>query len=232
MILNNRQISEAVSKGDIFIEPFDENQVQAATYDLKVGAQGATASAKKLINIHDDGYLLLKPGDFAIITVLEELHLSPQYVGRFGIRSKYARKGIIATTGPQIDPGYEGRLIIGLTNPTPNSVTLPYKDDFLSVEFHKLEEPSTKPYSGPYQGKKELGPEDIEMIVETESLSMSEILTTLNILSKNVGSLATDVKILTSDIKSVKWKVGIGISILSIIVAIISVVVAFGSFLR
>jgi len=217
MILNNRQIKEAVEGGDITIEPFDENQVQVATYDLRVGNQGATASTKKLTRIDKEGYLLLKPGDFAVIIVLEKLCLNAHHVGRFGLRSKYARKGLIATTGPQIDPGYEGRLIIGLTNPTPNSITLPYKDDLLSVEFHKLEEPSTKPYSGEYQGKTELRPEDIEMIVETESMSMSEVLTTLNSLSKNVGSLATDVKILTHDMKSFKWTVGVGVAIIGVI---------------
>ena len=219
MILNNRQISEAVDNGTITIDPFDEKQVQAASYDLRVGNQGATASSKKLIDIQAEGYLLLKPGDFAVAITLEKICLDAQHVGRFGLRSKYARKGLIATTGPPIDPGYEGRLIIGLTNPTPNSITLSYKDDFLMVEFHKLEEPSTKPYTGKYQGKVELRPEDIEMIVETESMSISEILTTLNSLSKNVGSLATDVKILTSNMKSFRWTVGIGIAVVGIIVA-------------
>lgn len=220
MILNNRQIIEAVNDGAIIIDPFDEKQVQAASYDLRVGNQGAAASTKKLTNIQEEGYLLLKPGDFAVVIVLETIHLNAQHVGRFGLRSKYARKGLIATTGPQIDPGYEGRLIIGLTNPTPNSITLSYKDDFLTAEFHKLEEPSTKPYTGKYQGKTELRPEDIEMIVETESMSIPEILTTLNSLSQNVGSLATDVKILTSDMKSFRWTIGIGIAVVGIIVTL------------
>ena len=39
MILTDRQILEAYEKGDIFIQPFDENQIQAATYDLRVGDQ-------------------------------------------------------------------------------------------------------------------------------------------------------------------------------------------------
>ena len=220
MILNNRQISEAVNYGAIIIDPFDEKQVQAASYDLRVGNQGAVASAKKLTNIQEEGYLLLKPGDFAVIIAFEKIHLDTQHVGRFGLRSKYARKGLIATTGPQIDPGYEGRLIIGLTNPTPNSITLSYKDDFLTAEFHKLEEPSTKPYTGKYQGKTELRPEDIEMIVETESMSIPEILTTLNSLSQYAGSVATDVKILTNDMKWFRWTVGIGIAVLAIIVTL------------
>lgn len=160
---------------------------------------------------------MLKPGDFAIIAVFETLHLSPQYAARFGLRSKYARKGVIATTGPQIDPGYRGRLILGLTNLTPKLVSLPYKDGLVSVEFHKLDRPCTNPYSGPYQDKIELGAEDIEMVVETEAMALSEVLTTLGSLSKNVASLATHVKMLEWIVPLI---VGIGITVIGIIVAI------------
>src|SRR5437667_8365357 len=153
MILTDRQIVEAYKNGDILIEPFSEDQVQAATYDLRVGPQGATTSSKKVVDIRHTGYLLLQPGDFGVLTVLEIIRLGPQYAARFGLRSKFARKGLIATTGPQIDPGYHGRLIIGITNLTPKPASLAYADDFLSVEFHRLSEPSTKPYSGPYQDK-------------------------------------------------------------------------------
>lgn len=217
MILNNEQIVAAYRKGDIVIEPFAEDQVQAATYDLRVGEQGATTSSKKVINIRENGYLLLNPGDFATVTALEIIRLGPQYAARFGLRSKFARKGLIATTGPQIDPGYHGRLIIGITNLTPKPATLAYQDDFLSVEFHRLSEPSTKPYSGPYQDKLTLGPEEIEAITESEGMALSEMLTTLRALSANVGTL-------TSELKNLKWSlplmITIGFAIISLVLAL------------
>lgn len=224
MILTDRQIRAAQESREISIDPFDDNQVQSATYDLRVGEQGATTSTKELINIKRDGYVSLAPGDFGVITVLEKIELGAQYAGRFGLRSKYARKGLIATTGPQIDPGFRGRLIIGVTNLTPKPVSLPYKDDFVSVEFHKLDEPAANPYSGPYQDRMELGAEEIEFITESEGMALSEVLTTLRSLSKNVSVLATDVTQLTSEVKGFKWTipiiVGIGLTIIGVIVAI------------
>lgn len=217
MILTNRQIEEAYRKGDILINPFEPGQVQAATYDFRVGAQGATTSSKKLVDIKSNGFILLQPGDFAVVTVLEELRLGPQYAGRFGLRSKYARKGLIATTGPQIDPGYHGKLILGITNLTPRPISVPYKDDLVSVEFHRLEEPSTKPYDGAYQGKMELGPEEIEAITETEGMALSEVITTLRSLSSNVGQLSQEVK-------NMKWVVPIVLTIgLAILAALIAI---------
>lgn len=224
MLLTDRQIGEAHENGDIRIEPFDEKQLQPATYDLRVGEQGATTSKKKLENIRETGYLLIAPGDFAVVTVLEELWLGPQYAARFGLRSKYARKGLIATAGPQIDPGYHGRLIIGITNLTPSAISLPYKDDFLSVEFHRLDEPTQHPYSGPYQDKLELGAEEIEFITESEGMALSEMLTTLRSLTQNVAALSSDIGILTSEFRAFKWVVpmiiAFGITAIAIIVAL------------
>ena len=217
MILTDSQIKATYRAGDIVIDPFDENQVQAASYDLRVGAQGATTSTKKLVNIKEQGYLLLNPGDFGILTVFEEIKLGPQYAGRFGLRSKYARKGLIATTGPQIDPGYRGRLIVGITNLTPRAVSLPYKDAFVSGEFHRLEEPSTSPYEGPYQGKLELGPEEIETITENEGMALSEVLTTLRSLTQDVHLLSGEGKSLSKIIPAI---IGIGMAVIGVIVAL------------
>jgi len=217
MILTAQQISDTYRRGDILINPFEENQVQGATYDLRVGEQGATTSTKKLVNIRETGYFLLQPGDFGVLTVLEEIRLGPQYAARFGLRSKYARKGLIATTGPQIDPGYHGRLIIGLTNLTPRPISLPYRDDLVSVEFHRLEEATTKPYDGPYQDKMQLGAEEIEFITETEGMALSEVLTTLRSLSQNVA-------LLTHEVKTLRWAipaiVGLGIAVIGAIVGL------------
>ena len=122
----------------------------------------------------------------------------------------------MATTGPQIDPGYHGRLIIGMTNLSPKPVTLSYGDDLVSVEFHRLSEASTKPYPGPYQDRLSLGPEEIEAITENEGMALSEVLTTLRSLSQNVGAL-------TSEMKTFRWliplMIAFGIAVVAIIVS-------------
>lgn len=223
MILTDHQIAEAHTKGDIKIEPFDDKQLQPASYDLRVGEQGITTSSKKKVDIKTDGFLIVHPGDFAVVLVHEEIRLSPQYAARFGLRSKYARRGLIATTGLQVDPGYEGKLIVGITNLTPKLVTLPYKDDFLSVEIHRLDEPARGPYSGPYQGRRELGPEEIEFVMESEGMALSEVLTTLRSLSANVSTLTDDVTTLTNEMKHYKWVVPV---LLTIGLAAIAVIAA------
>jgi hypothetical protein len=81
-----------------------------------------------------------------------------------------------------------------------------------------LEEATTKPYAGPYQGKMELGIEEIEAITESEGMALSEMLTTMRSLSQNVGTLS-------SDMKAMKWVLGIGIGFIALCVAIIGILV-------
>lgn len=199
------------------IDPYEPSQVQPATYDLRVGRQGATTSTKKVINLEANGYILLAPGDFAILMTYESVELSAGYTARFGLRSKYARKGLIATTGPQIDPGFRGRLVVGITNLTPVPVSIPFKDDLLSVEFHRLETPAARPYDGPYQGKMELGPAEIEAVTEGTGMAFSEVLTTLRTLTENVGALKAEMHGLRWSIPVI---VGLGITVIGVIASL------------
>jgi len=226
MILSDRQIKDAVAEKKIEITPYEEDQVQPASYDLRVGKQAGTTSTKKLIDMEETSYLVIGPGDFAIVTTFEVVKLDASHVARFGLRSKYSRKGLVATTGPQIDPGYHGRLIIGLTNLTPHPITLPYKDEIVSVEFHRLEKPAEKPYCGPYQGKVEFGADEIEAITEGSGLALSEVLTTLGSVSRNVGELNVSVTTFSHEMKVLKWVMGVGLTVLGLLIAIASLIIA------
>jgi len=210
MILTDRQIVEAHKNGEILIDPFEDARVEPASYDLRIGEQGITTSGKKVVNLKETGYLAMEPGDVAIVTVLERLQLSTLHAARLGLCSKYVRKGLVASMGLQVDPGFSGDLNITLVNLTPQTVALPYKDQFLSAEFHKLEQPASHPYGGKYQGQKGLGPEEIAAITEGQGIAFSEIVTTLRSLSLNVASLSSHVQIMEWSIPAL-LVIGIGV---------------------
>ena len=213
MILTDSMIEAAVSDGSIKIDPFEVKQIQSASYDLRVGPLAAASSSRGKVDVKEKGFLQLEPGDFAILVCEEIITLDNQHTGRFGLRSKWARKGLVATTGPQVDPGFTGRLNVGLTNLTSRSVALPHLDDFLTLELHHLSEPAKHPYSGTYQGQSALSTEDLEAVLEREVMSLSEMNTTLRSLSANVGSLEKTVA-------SMRWILGVGIAIIGIIAAL------------
>lgn len=228
MILTDADIQAALDAGEIAIaapgEPYDKNQIQPASIDLRVGDEGATTKHKQRVDIAAKGLIILEPGDFGVICILEHVNLGPQYVGRIGLRSKYARKGLIATTGPQIDPGFEGSIKVGLANLTPKSVPLSHRDDILTLEIHRLEKPVAKSYSGPYQGKYGLSVEDLDSIAEGDGMAFSEVLTSLRSLSANVADLSGKMSDLAGQMKTTQWMVPlivtIGLAAIAIIVTV------------
>lgn len=228
MILSDDEIRAALEAGEIEIaapgESFDVAQIQPASIDLRVGAEGATTKHKQRVAINEKGLIILEPGDFGVICILEHIKFGPNYVGRIGLRSKYARKGLIATTGPQIDPGFHGSIKVGLANLTPKSVPLSYRDDILTLEIHRLERPASKSYSGPYQGKFGLSVEDLDSIAEGDGMAFSEVLTSLRSLSANVGDLSEKMSDLAGQLKTTQWMVPlivtVGLGVIAILVSI------------
>lgn len=224
MILTDELITEANSEGWVKIEPFEPSQVQPASYDLRIGPEAATSSSGEKINVQEKGFIELAPSDFAIVVSEERIALDNRHTARFGLRSKWARKGIVATTGAQIDPGFRGRLTVGLTNLTSKKIALSHLDDFLTVEFHRLEKPVSEAYSGPYQGRDSLRSEDLEEVFDREVMSMSEITKSLRSLTSNVSSMEKSIETMQKSIDTMRWYVtaivGFGMAIIAVMIAL------------
>ena len=195
MILSDSEIREAITApdGGVSIDPFDEAAVEPASYDLRVGPQAASSSTRKVTDLAAEGFMEIKPGDFVIVTTHEVLKLDDRHVGRFGLTSAHARRGLIATVGPQVDPGFHGRLTVGLTNLSTRAISLSYKDSFLTLEIHRLERPARRPYAGRYQGRVELAPDDIQAVMDREYMSQTDMMRTLEALVSTVESLKASV---------------------------------------
>ena len=156
MILVDQDIKDGVESGEIGISDFSESCLQPASYDLRVGEEAYTVSKNKIIYLQKEKAVEILPGDFALIMTHEKLSFPTNMVGRFGLRSIYARKGLLLTGGPQIDPGFEGKLIFGVVNFSSQSIDLPYLELFCTLELHKLDKHAKNPYKGPYKGQEHI----------------------------------------------------------------------------
>lgn len=196
MILVDFQIKEAIQSGEIIMENFSEHCLQPASYDMRIGEEGFTSDSKQVTNIKEKGMLLLKRGDFGVVSTYESIELPPNFTARIGMRSFFSRRGLVATTGPQIDPGYRGKLFIGLINLSPSDIALTFRQEFCTIEIHKLAEPASNPYKGPYQDQLELTDKEIDPLIQQEGLSFPQLFTVLETLSRDVGKLADRVNML------------------------------------
>ena len=177
MPLSDVEIQAARASGDIRITPFDEKMLQPASYDLKVGKKAATVpkNGEPRLDLEEEGVLLIAPYAPAGVFTKEELQLSTSYVGHFGLNSTFARRGLMASIGMQIDPGFEGPLSVTLINMTPNPISLNYGETFVTLEFERLSVPASKGYNGKYQRRKTFLAEELDPMIGFKGHALTDV---------------------------------------------------------
>lgn len=147
-LLNSADI-KAYVKTTGMIYPFDENELQGASYKVKIGGEVifwrySDSSKKKglekvKLNLEKnlDGFDLA-PNSIAFVA-LEPCFRIPEYIAlRFNLKIKHIYKGLLLGTGPLVDPGFSGKLFIPLHNLTSNTYHFKYGDTLITMEFTKL----------------------------------------------------------------------------------------------
>lgn len=150
-LLNSADI-KAYVKTTGMIYPFDEKELQGASYKVKIGGEviywGHDNNSSKKRNVKKvklnletdlDGFDLA-PNSIAFVA-LEPCFRIPEYMAlRFNLKIKHIYKGLLLGTGPLVDPGFSGKLFIPLHNLTCNTYHFKYGDTLITMEFTKLSE--------------------------------------------------------------------------------------------
>ena len=163
MILSDKDIKEALARGDITIDPFDEKYLQPASVDLHLDKHFLVFDTKsnyvidpkkpmddmmKEINIDDDQPFVLHPGEFALGLIYETTGVSSKYVGRLEGKSSVGRMGVlIHVTAGFLDPGNSLKMTLELHNTANMPILLYYKMPIAQMAFEELLSECQKPYS-------------------------------------------------------------------------------------
>jgi dCTP deaminase len=161
MILTRDKIFEAVQKGDIKIDPFDEKALDAASYDMMLYhqirvfieglneidlndmAQDAHAVMKitRIVDIPAKSYYLLKPGELVLGMTVEQLTLAPNIAGSLEGRSRFARMGLMVhVTASFLQPGIKNtRQVFEIFNASRNAIKLRSGIRIAQVVFERCE---------------------------------------------------------------------------------------------
>lgn len=127
------------------IEHYDEKNLREACYDLRIGDEVFLSEKrvpKRLSN--RDPYVLLPPGQFALIKTFEKIRIPREFVAFISIRSKLKFQGLINISGFHVDPTYEGHLIFSVQNVGPNDIRLEFQQPAFMIMWSRLSMPYRK----------------------------------------------------------------------------------------
>ncbi len=144
-LLNSADITRYVGKGCLLeADSFDPRWMKPASYEMRFlgelydweDVDGRLE--KRPRQIGDGECVKLYKNSISYLWTKERLRL-PEYVAaRFNLRISEVHKGILLGTGPLIDPGFGGRILIPLHNLTDNDYVLRGGDGIIWVEFTKV----------------------------------------------------------------------------------------------
>jgi deoxycytidine triphosphate deaminase len=82
-------------KDELFEEFFCEDCLQPSSYDLRLGEEFYIVGRKAPEKLSDKNpYLSLPPGQFAILTCYEKLHLPKAILGLITLRNQFKMQGV------------------------------------------------------------------------------------------------------------------------------------------
>ena len=93
----------------------------------------------------------MQPGQFLLASSIERIKMPSDLVAVVHDKSSWARMGL-ALQNTVLEPGWEGFITLELTTHR-DIITLYDGDPIAQIMFHRLEDPTEKPYSGKYQNQ-------------------------------------------------------------------------------
>jgi dCTP deaminase len=190
MLLSDQDLRLALTNGALGVTPIPtDSQIQPASIDLTldllagilvpnmstgpVGLRNPPpfrrAEPTRLRPSADDSlYFMLHPGEFALMSTMETVHIGSTLAARVEGRSTFGRMGLTAhVTAGFIDPGFRGTITLELANLGPWTVELHHGSRIAQLCVYTLSSESQRPYGHPdlkskYQDQRETAPSRLE----------------------------------------------------------------------
>ena len=143
-LLNSADIYDYVRATGMVV-PFEpdpeKGKLKSASYEVDfLGDLHLVKAASKyeVKKIHVGEKYELPKNSIAFLFLATTFHLPDYIAARFNLRITLVHAGLLLGTGPLIDPGFAGRLLIPLHNLTSENLTIKGGDGLIWVEFTKL----------------------------------------------------------------------------------------------
>ncbi len=123
-------------------ETFFEQNLKGASYSMKPDCCGGwefddkkELSELKIGRDNNGPYYCIRENSLVYIRLQQRLRLPFYIIGRHNLTIKYVYQGLLLGTGPQVDPGWVGKIHIPLHNLTNREIKLYLNKSFVSIDF-------------------------------------------------------------------------------------------------
>ncbi|WGS19240.1 hypothetical protein [Bradyrhizobium sp. ISRA463] len=120
--------------------PFAEKQLKSASYEVFIGGEVIwwDGKGRRQTKIVKRGTPLVLEANSIVFAQVEPIFRLPNYIAiRFNLRITHVHRGLLLGTGPLVDPGFHGKLLIPLHNLTSTDYAIDTNEALIWIEFTK-----------------------------------------------------------------------------------------------
>lgn len=146
MILSDRDIDQIIKSGKAFlVSPYNEEMLQANSYDMSLGSELKTLHGKS-IDLSQDSYKI-KPNEFILGSTIERVYIPHDLCGHVDGKSSIGRLGVfVHVSSGFIDSGFAGNITLEIFNCSDKEFELYHGMPICQIIFETLTSPVAIPY--------------------------------------------------------------------------------------
>lgn len=162
-MLSDNTIKSYLKDGTLILEPLEEEQIQPASVDLRLGDEFLridgnqtiieTSEQAPYVKTKTDEIVLM-PQEFLLATTIERVGIPNGISAFLEGRSSIGRLGLFIHNAGFIDTGFEGQITLELYNANKIPIAISAGMRICQIVFFEMDKKADNPYSGKYQGQK------------------------------------------------------------------------------
>ena len=163
MIISDQTLRKMLASGEIVCSPLDEQSIQPASIDCRIGNHFLVLedNAMHVIDLDSEikyreivsDTIILPPKSFLLATTQEYIKIPDNVVAFVEGRSSIGRMGLFIQNAGWVDPGFEGRITLELYNASSLPIRLQAGKRMCQLVFGFMDKKAENPYRGKYQGQ-------------------------------------------------------------------------------
>lgn len=139
-LLNSADIHDYIeSTGMVY--PYDPTFLKSSSYEAQIGDAAYYWDEKENLvekRLDKKSTVKLEPNSLVFFKTKQKFRLPSYMAIRFNLRITNVHRGLLLGTGPLVDPGFQGYLLIPIHNLTNNTYIFRGDESFIWIEFTKL----------------------------------------------------------------------------------------------
>jgi deoxycytidine triphosphate deaminase len=196
-IVTQEALREAVRTSSFIING-EEKCAEGIKYDFRLGSRilkasfGRPVDTEKLSETEKQG-LYVEAGEMVFALSEEQLALPPNMVALLSPKRKLSHTGVLVIGGFCIDPGYKGKLLIGLYNFSSTKFPLRPGKKVIAATFYQLEASELPQEISPVASIADFPDELVEVMQKYHPSSVPSLADAIQKIKDEISALRTEI---------------------------------------